>query len=56
MVVSKVVTDSRAQTQGVREGDCVVGVEDDWVLGYRDFVQRVSTATFPLTLILRRQA
>jgi S1-C subfamily serine protease len=56
VVVNKVISDSQAYSQGIREGDSVVGINGEWVAEYKDFVQKVTAAAYPITLVLRRSS
>jgi S1-C subfamily serine protease len=54
VVVRSVAADSHAHLLGLSEGDCIVGLEGQWVAGYEDFIRRIQEARYPLTLVLRR--
>ena len=36
-------------------GDCIIGINNDWVVGFDDFMERMKSLEYPLTLVLRRQ-
>lgn len=55
VIVNEVEEGSQAQSLGVKSGDCIVGIDDNWVADYNDFLLRLKAPKWPVTMIFRRR-
>lgn len=54
-VVTRVAENGYASQLGIEEGDIIVGIENQWIEGYDDFLKKIKdTNKYPVSLVIRR--
>jgi hypothetical protein len=54
--VSKLVTEGQAARLGVFVHDTLIGIENSWIDSLEKALEMLSTTTYPVTLVFRRQS
>lgn len=53
-IVTRVVSSGQASRVGIQVGDLIVGIENNWIEGYDDFLATIKKVNYPVSLVIRR--